>query len=96
MLVRVLSESPDVRVQSVKCIQVRGRSFNFDKVFPGRECGSDLLRESLVGSIRYAIMGGNALIIPIGGSYMGKTPMLTYQAETALAWSLEVLKQYPR
>ena len=38
----------------------------------------------------------NSVILPIGGSFMGKTPLLTYQAETALAWSLEVLKQYPR
>ena len=49
-----------------------------------------------MSSIRYAIVGGNAVIIPIGGGGMGKTPLLTYQAETALAWSLEVLKQYPR
>ena len=41
-------------------------------------------------------MGGNACVLPIGGQNMGKTPFLTYAAETALAWSLEVLKQQPR
>ena len=96
VLVRALSESSEVNVQSQKVLTARGRQYNFDRVFVGRDCCSELLRESLVSSIRYAIMGGNSVILPIGGSFMGKTPLLTYQAETALAWSLEVLKQYPR
>lgn len=42
------------------------------------------------------MMGGNSSIIPIGGPLKGKTSFLCYAAETALAWSLEVLKQQPR
>ena len=93
----MLSQSSEIIVKSSRCVTVRSRPFTFDRIFnSGKECTPELLRESLVSSIRYAIVGGNAVIIPIGGASMGKTPLLTYQAETALAWSLEVLKQYPR
>ena len=96
VLLRVLSQSNTISIRNNKQLGICGRSYNFDGIFKGNSCPPELLRDSLVTSIRYAIMGGNACVIPIGGPNMGKTPFLTYSAETALAWSLEVLKQQPR